>query len=127
MYKNHEALTGGIALLSFNHWASKVCSIQHDTRGHGTFTLTMYQGKNSHKLSLVVAYIAVQKGSNLRETYLYAQQMTLMEIDAKKTNKTPKSTHCPHKAAIKALSDLLTSLQEQDHAIILMIDAPSQS
>jgi hypothetical protein len=65
----------------------------------------------------------VKKGSNYGKTSLYAQQMTLMKIENKCNNSTPKVTFCPCKAAIKALSDTIALLQEQNHAIILMIDA----
>lgn len=123
LYTKRETLTGGNAILSFDHWASKVCSTQHDPRGQGTFTITTYQGKNGKKLSLIAAYIAVQKGTNHGETSLFAQQTTLMELNTKRSNKPMNSTFCPRKAAIKALSDVLTSLQEQNHAIILMVDA----
>ncbi len=72
---------------------------------------------------MIAAYIAVQKASAIGETSLYAQQVTLMELDAKKRKTKPSTNYCPRKAAIKELSKLLASLQEKDHSIILMIDA----
>jgi hypothetical protein len=126
-YKNIETLTGGTAILSFNQWASKVESTQYDKRGQGSFSITTYNGKNGRKLSLIVAYIAVQKGTNHGETSLYAQQYTMMEFEAKKQKRAPTSSFCPRKAAIKELSNTIASLQEQDHAIILMIDANQTS
>jgi hypothetical protein len=76
---------------------------------------------------LITAYIAVQKGHNIGETSLYAQQITIMELKAKREKTIPKTTFCPRKEAIKALSTLITDLQEQNHAIILMVDANQTS
>jgi hypothetical protein len=50
-----------------------------------------------------------------------------MELDAKQKKVLPKASFCPRKAAIKALSSLITTLQEQNHAIIIMIDANQAS
>jgi hypothetical protein len=60
-----------------------------------------YKGKNGRYLSLIAAYIAVQKGSVIGETSLYAQQVTLMEIEEKKRKAKPSTNFCPRKAAIK--------------------------
>ena len=60
--RNRETLTGGTAILTFDHWASQVTSTQYDARGHGTYSVMTYQGKNGRCISLIAAYIAVQKG-----------------------------------------------------------------
>jgi hypothetical protein len=127
VHRNRETLIGGTAILTFDHWASKVHSTQYDTRGHGTFSVTTYKGKNGRYLSLIAAYIVVQKGTMIGETSLYAQQTTLMELDAKKNKTSPRTNFCPRKDSIKELSELITSLQEKDHSIILMVDANQAS
>lgn len=116
-------LIGGAAIISFNHWASKVCHTQHDPRGHGTFTVTTYQGKNGKKLSIIGAYISVIKGSAAGDNTLYHQQITLMEKQAIKDKTLWKANKCPRKEAILAIGSLIKELQEKDHAIILAIDA----
>ncbi len=78
-------------------------------------------------MSLIEAYIAVQKGSIIGETSVHAQQVTLMELEAKKKRIKSRANYCPRKDAIKELSNLIASLQEQEHAIILMIDANQAS
>lgn len=54
---------------------------------------------------------------------MHSQQTFLMETEALKSNKALLMNRCPRKEAIKALSDIIAALQEQDHAIILTIDA----
>jgi hypothetical protein len=125
--RNRETLTGGTAILTFDHWASRVTSTQYDARGHGTYSVTTYQGKNGRCISLIAAYIAVQKGSIIGETSVYAQQVTLMELEAKNKKIKPRANYCPRKDAIKELSNLIASLQEKEHVIILMIDANQAS
>ncbi len=122
-YKNVSTLIGGAAILSLNHWASKVCSTYSNPRGHGTFTTTTYKGKNGKMLTLICAYISVQKGSYIGENTLYNQQTMLMEQQAIKENKLWEKAKCPRKEANKALSEIIHTLQEQDHAILLALDA----
>ncbi len=118
-----ELLIGGAAILSFDLWASKVCETRIDPRGHGTYAVTTYQGKNGRKLSVIGAYISVLKGKQVGDNTLHAQQITIMENQAIKDGKIWYPNQCPRQAAIKALSELITELQEHDHSIILAIDA----
>jgi hypothetical protein len=122
-YINRPLLIGGAAILTFNQWASKVHHTQTDERGHGTFCVTTILGRNGRKISFICAYISVLKGTTKGENTVYAQQMTLMEQHAYKANRVLPLGICPRKEAIKALSTLLGTLQEQDHAIILLLDA----
>jgi len=66
-------LNCGAAILSFGLWSSKVSSLFHDTSGYGIFSVTTLQGRTNKHLSLVSAYIAVQKGSDIGSESLYAQ------------------------------------------------------
>jgi hypothetical protein len=63
------------------------------------------------------------KGTKAGVNTLYAQQMLLMEMEALKQKKAPSPTKCPRKEAILALSTVIGQLQEQNHSIILNIDA----
>jgi hypothetical protein len=122
-YRNKPNLTGGAAILSFNQWASKVCNTSTDPRGHGSYTVTIYQGKNRKKLSIIGAYISVLKGGKAGDNTLHTQQMTLLERQAMHNNTIWEPTKCPRKEAIKALSSIIKKLQDEDHAIVLAIDA----
>jgi len=55
--KNHhffnKHLVGGVAILTFGHWASKVCISSNDPGGNGTFTATTIQEK---QISFISAY-----------------------------------------------------------------------
>jgi hypothetical protein len=122
-YKHTQTLTGGVAILTFDHWASKVCKTYSDPRGHGTYTTTTLQGKNGRFLTIIGAYISVLKGSKAGVNTVHSQQMYMMERTAMNQKKHPSSNLCPRREAIKALSSIISELQSQDHAIILNIDA----
>jgi hypothetical protein len=70
-----------------------------------------------------VAYIAVMKGSNIGTKSVYAQKMTLYKRHQKKKGVPPSQSFCPCSNAIHCLSKLIEELQQQQHAIILMLDA----
>jgi hypothetical protein len=122
-YISSQNLTGGVAILTFDHWASKVHKMYSDPRGHGTYTITTLQGKNGRFLSIIGAYISVIKGSKAGVNTVHSQQVFMMEKDAIKKKQIPSNHLCPRKEAIKALSQIIGELQSQDHAIILTVDA----
>jgi hypothetical protein len=76
-YLHNPILVGGSAIFAFDKWASKVSNTMQDTSGYGTYTITSIQGKNGKIVSIIAAYIAVNKGSNHGIDSLYAQQQTL--------------------------------------------------
>jgi hypothetical protein len=116
-------LIGGAAIVTLDQWAPKVCATSADPRGQGTYTSTTYKGKNGKHLTLICAYISVEKGANIGDNTLYNQQITIMEQQAKKDNRVWEKPRCPRKEAIKELSNFIHDLQEQDHSIVLAVDA----
>ena len=80
-------------------------------------------GKNGRFLSIIGAYISVNKGTTVGPNTVYAQQMTIMEQDALKQKRILPPDTCPRKEAIKALGQIIDNLQKQQHSIILLIDA----
>jgi len=119
----HKHLIGGAAILSFGLWASKVSHSFSDESGHGSFAVTTIQGKGNKHISLIAAYISVQKGLEIGTESVYAQQQTIYERDMLKLGKLPNQKFCPRNNAIRNLNHLIMQLQQQHHAIILMIDA----
>jgi hypothetical protein len=109
--------------MTFDHWATKISRTRSDPRGHGTYAVTTIRGRNGKHLSIIGAYISVNKGQNIGPNTVWNQQMTLMEREAMTTRKTLSPNKCPRKEAIKAIGENIQDLQKQDHAIILMIDA----
>lgn len=67
--------------------------------------------------------MAVQKGSDIGTESLYAQQLTLYKMSSTSFKKQPSRTFCPRENAIKLLNDIISNLQQQGHAIILVLDA----
>lgn len=63
------------------------------------------------------------KGTNIGVDSLYAQQITLQEKAFLKEKRGVPNFCCPRIDAIKWLNNIIASLQEQNHAVILMIDA----
>jgi hypothetical protein len=122
-YFHQQNLTGGVAIISIDLWASKVVTTECDPRGHGSYVITTFRGRNGKFLSLIGAYISVNKGQNPGPNTVWAQQMTIMEQEAMKRNKILPTSTCPRKEAIKALGNAIEDLQKRNHAIILMIDA----
>jgi len=120
-------MVGSSALLTFGLWASKISHLNQDPSSYGTYAITMVQGKNNKKVSFISAYIAVQKGSNIGVDSLYAQQVMVYECKCHQSNILPSHSFCPHSDAIKWLDELIHSLQQQNHAIILMLDAHQSS
>jgi hypothetical protein len=114
---------GGSAIITSGIWASKVSHRFQDTSGHGFFLVTTLQEKHNKKLSLVSAYIAVEKGTGFGLESLHAQQVTIYERHCQKTRSVPRKDFCPRVHTIKRLDKLIESLQKQQHAIILMLDA----
>ncbi len=121
-YFNRALLPGGVAILTLHQWASKISDSSQDKRGHGTYTTTTILGENGKKLTIIGAYISVQKGSQAGINTVHAQQTLLMETENMKA-KQNNPTKCPRREAIKVLSNLIHRLQDEDHAIILAIDA----
>jgi hypothetical protein len=122
-YFNRQTLQGGVAVVTFDHWASKVSSTTSDPREHGTYAVTTIRGKNGRLLSIIGAYISVNKGTTVGPNTVHAQQMTIMEQDALKQNRILPPDTCPRKEAIKALGQIIEDLQKKQHSIILLIDA----
>jgi len=120
-------LVGGNAILTFGQWATKQSHFFPDSSGFGSFTVTTIQGKNNKKVSFISAYIAVNKGAKIGIDSLYAQQTTLHERTRIKQGKSPDPKFCPRKDAILRLDYLIQSLQQQQHAIVLMLDANQTS
>jgi hypothetical protein len=116
-------LIGDTAILTFGLWTSKVSQFSLDSSGNGSFTTTTIQGKGNKSLTIISAYIAVQKGSNIGVDSVYAQQVTLHEKQACKDNSIPSKCFCPRTDTIWRLDTVIQELQQQNHAIILMIDA----
>jgi hypothetical protein len=83
-YFGQKNLTGGVAILTFDHWATKISQTRSDPRGHGTFTVTTIRGRNGKHLSLIGAYISVNKGQHVGPNTVWNQQLTLMEREAMK-------------------------------------------
>ncbi len=126
-YNKYRNLIGGALILSLDHWATRVVSSNGDNRGHGSFTMTTYSGRRNKSLTIICAYIAVQKGSDLGETSFYSQQTLLMEQQWKATTNTPYRHKCPRKEAIKELHWVIIELKEKNHSIILFLDANQTS
>jgi hypothetical protein len=122
-YRNRCNLTGGTAIITTDQWASKVCSTQQDPRGHGTYTVSTLQGRNNRKLAIIAAYISVEKGTYAGINTVHAQQNFIMEQHTLQKGKILPPTICPRKEAIKALGEEISKLQEDNHKIILTIDA----
>jgi len=118
-----KSLVGGSAILTFGLWSSKVINSFSDPSRNGTYTVTTIQGKHNSKVSFITAYIAVNKGLDIGIDSLYAQQITLNERACKNPNTLPTPNHCQQKETIIHLDSLISTLQQQNHAIILMMDA----
>jgi hypothetical protein len=74
-----------------------------------------------------LAYIAVNKGSNIGIELLYAQQVTIHELQSKQQGKLPSGKYCLRANAIQRLNIVIQELQQKGHAIILMLDANQAS
>jgi hypothetical protein len=118
----NKHLVGGSAILTFGLWASKVSISPTDDSGHGVFSITTIQGKGNKHISFISAYIAVSKGLDIGTESLYAQQVTIHEKESIKTGSLPSKTFCPRRNAIQRLNSIIQKLQQQHHAIILMLD-----
>jgi hypothetical protein len=42
---SNSSLVGGAAFITLGLWSSKVCHMESDHSGHGTYTITTLQGK----------------------------------------------------------------------------------
>jgi hypothetical protein len=90
----------------------------------GRIVLLLFKEKNDKNISFIAAYIAVQKGSNIGVESLYAQQVMVDEHHSLKLNSTyGHQEFLSQKDAIKPLNQLITELQQQNHAVVLMLDA----
>jgi hypothetical protein len=119
----NKHLVGGSALLTFGLWSSKISTSTLDESGHGIFSVTMIQGKGKRCISFISAYIAVSKGSDIGTESLFAQQVTLHEKNSIKSGLLPSKSFCPRIHAIRQLNNIIHNLQQQQHAILLMLDA----
>jgi len=107
----NKQLIGGTAITTTGIWSTKVSSVQGDDSRFGSFTITALQGKNQKGNSLITAYIAVKKGSNIGIDSLFAQQTTIYEHNCLLQNWIPDKKYCPCKHVIQRLDDLISSLQ----------------
>jgi hypothetical protein len=119
----HKNLIGGSAILTFRMWASKISTSFADDSGQGIFSVSTLQGKGKKFISFISAYIAIQKGSEIGTESLYAQQTTLYEKAMSRNGNIPSKKFCPRINAILQLNNIIKNLQQQNHAIILMLDA----
>jgi hypothetical protein len=126
LYLNKH-LIGDSAILTFGLWASEVSSSSNDNSGHGSFSITTIQGKGNKFMSFIAAYISVQKGSDIGTESVYAQQQSVYEKEMLMKGKLPNNKSCPRANAIKNLNSIIQQLQQQHHAIILIIDANQSS
>jgi hypothetical protein len=117
----NKPLVGGTAILTLGLWASKVTHSSQDDSGFRSFSIATIQGRFNKCLSLVSAYISVQKGSDVGVDSLYAQQVTIHEKRYLPTKNIP--AFCPRTNAIKRLNSTIHNLQKKDHAVILMLGA----
>jgi len=102
-----KGLVGGSAIISSNIWATKVSESARDASGYGTYSVTTFKGKHNKKLSIIAAYIAVNKGSDIGIESLYAQQVILYECECKHQGISPRSHFCPRAHAIRRLNNLI--------------------
>jgi len=122
LYSNKN-LVGGSAILTFGLWSSKISVSQLDESGHGIYSVTTIQGKGQKCISFISASIAVCKGSEIGTESLFAQQVTIHEKASIKNGCPPSNKFCPRVHAIQQLNQIIHQLQQQKHAIILMLDA----
>jgi len=71
-----------------------------------------YYGQAQQKTFL---YISIES--------VYVQQITVYEQHYKANGQLPQKDFCPRIEAIKCLDELISTLQQQQHGIILMLDA----
>jgi len=116
-------LVGGSTILTFGLWSSKVTTSPIDESGHGIYSITTLQGRGKRCISFISAYIAVSRGSDIGTESLFAQQETLYEKESLKAGVTPSNKFCPRANAIQKLNGIIQHLQQQQHAIIVMLDA----
>jgi hypothetical protein len=119
----NKHIVGGAAILTFGLWASKVINSFPDPCGFGSFTVTTIQGKGNKHISIISAYIAVQKGSDIGFDSLCAQQFFLYECNWLRSKNIPSHQFCPRMDAIRCLNDVILELQQKQHAIVLLLDA----
>jgi hypothetical protein len=79
---NQHNLTGGTTIITTDQWVSKVCNTQQDPRGHGSHTTTTLQGRSNREISIIAAYISVEKGTYAGINTVHAQQKIVMEQQA---------------------------------------------
>jgi hypothetical protein len=120
-YRKYTTLPGGSAVLSFDHWATRANKTHYVPRGHGTYTVTTYNGRHGYKITIICAYIAVQKGLELGETSVYSQQCFIMEQKQIREKTSTTKIECPRIEAMKALQTFILQLQQQKHSIILCL------
>jgi hypothetical protein len=126
-YLSQASLTGEAAILTFGLWASKVSDVHYDPSGMGIFTSTTLLGKNHKKVTCISAYISIQKGGHVGADTVHAQQKTIYEKSCLASKCPIQPNFCPRKHAIITLQAYIESLQKQDHAIILIVDANQAS
>jgi len=114
-------------ILTFGLWASKVSKVHYDPSGMGIFTSTTLLGKNHKKVTCILACISVQKSGHVGADTVHAQQKTIYEKSCLASKRPIQPNLCPRKHAIITLQAYIESLQKQDHAIILMVDANQAS
>jgi hypothetical protein len=75
----NKSMVGGAAIITSRNSSTKVSEKSKENSRYGIFTSTTIQGKQNKKITFIVAYIAVTKGSDIGVESLYTQQMTIYE------------------------------------------------
>ena len=122
-HRNARLLPGGTAILTFDHWVNKISASGTDSRQLGRWCHTTITGKNNRHITIICAYRTCRQGPASGALTAHSQQVLLIETEFLHSNKSSQHAPIPREECIKDLDQLLKSFQDQDHGIILCIDA----
>lgn len=113
---------GGTATIICDNWTSRVISKGEDSSGLGRWSYIILKGKGTTKVAIITAYnVCITTGSSSGETTAYKQQCRLL-APLLRENNLPAAPH-PHRQFILDLQPWIESLIQEDHEIILTMDA----
>lgn len=111
-----ECLYGGTASMAMGELTFRICAKGQDARNLGRWSTTTVRGKNELKTTIITCYCPVFGRGPLSS---YSQHLKYM---ADNPDLIPDDITCPRNLFGFDLKSLVTSLQQEDHQIILMGD-----